>query len=204
MKEQRIKESFLNIPNAITIFRSLAVFVIMILLWLLQKTPGIETNFRLSIITSIIYFLVAISDSFDGLIARRWNMVTETGKLLDPIADKALVVATGVMLIPLGRVPAWVIALIIIREIIITGIRGIASAQGMVISASPLGKAKTFIQNTSFVFLTLHHPIFGVPIQFIGTIILYIALILTWVSGLDYIIKYRKRRKEILLTSPPK
>lgn len=185
---------FLNIPNIITLFRTFSVGIIMVMLALLKNLENTSWNFKLSLLASLIYLFVALSDTVDGILARRWNLVTDFGKLLDPIADKALIVATGIMLVPLGRAPAWVIALIIIREIVITGIRSIASLNGFVISASSLGKAKTFTQNTAFIFLILHFSIFKIPVHLIGTIILYIALLLTWISGIDYIVKYAKRK----------
>ncbi len=191
-------QKFWTAPNIITVFRMGAVAVIMILLILIHHYTGKKTDYTLSYITAFIYFIVAVSDTVDGVIARRYNLVTDLGKLLDPIADKALVTTTAIMLIPLDRAPAWVIALIVLREVIITGIRGIATTQGVVIAASSLGKTKTVTQNVAFVMLIMHHPLWGIPVHLIGLICLYVALLLTWISGTDYIIKYARIRREVL------
>ncbi len=111
-------------------------------------------------------------------------------KFLDPIADKLIVNTAMIMLIPIGRIPAWIVAVIIIRDFIVDGIRNIASSEGMIIEASPLGKRKTLCQIFAVSALMIHYPFFGADAHAVGMVILYIALILTVMSGTDYFIKF--------------
>lgn len=152
----------------------------------LLSSPG-ET---LSIVSTIIFILVCITDWLDGYLARRMGVITPLGKFLDPLADKLLITTAFIMLIPLGRVPAWVVALMISREIAVTGLRAIASNMGIVIAASRLGKYKTIAQIVCLVPLMLHYPFLGVGFQTIGTVLLGIAFILTMWSGIDYFVKF--------------
>lgn len=174
------------IPNILTGFR---FAVIPILLICLQ--PGVETWVSLTGFT--LFAIAGITDFFDGYLARRWKVQTSFGKLMDPLADKILVTAVFIMLIPMGRLSALVAFLILAREMVVTGLRGVAATEGIVISASKLGKWKTTIQLLALG--TLMFPLGVLPINnlhVIGTAILYVALALTLISGADYINKFRK------------
>lgn len=174
------------IPNLLTGFRFM---VVPFLLFCLH--PGVEN--WLALVGFGLFVLAAISDYLDGFLARRWQVQTSFGKLMDPLADKILVTAVLIMLIPMGRLSAVVAFLILARELIITGLRGVAAASGLVIAASNLGKWKTFIQIVAL--STLMFPLGIIPIDNlheIGRIILYIALALTLVSGADYVLKFYK------------
>jgi len=113
-------------------------------------------------------------------------VVTPVGKLLDPLADKLLISVTMIMLITLGRIPAWIVILIIAREMAVTGLRGIAVAEGKVIEASYLGKYKTVFQSVSLIFLCLHYQYAQVDFHAWGIVLLWAALILTLWSGFRY------------------
>ncbi|MBN1614329.1 MAG: CDP-diacylglycerol--glycerol-3-phosphate 3-phosphatidyltransferase [Deltaproteobacteria bacterium] len=174
----------LNLPNTITMMR---IGVIPVLFFLLLS-PG-PTG---SLIIAALFILAALTDLLDGYIARRYQIVTKMGKLLDPIADKIIVNSAMILMIPIGRVPAWIVVITIIRDIAVDGIRSIASSEGIVIQASPLGKKKTLCQIVAVSALMIHYPLFGADAHVVGTVILYIALVLTVYSGFDYFLKFSR------------
>ena len=118
------------------------------------------------------------------------------GKFLDPLADKLMINTAMIMLIPIGRIPAWIVAITIVRDLIVDGIRSISSSEGIYIQASRLGKQKTLAQIIAVTALLIHYPLFGADAHLVGMIILYVAFVLTIYSGTDYFIKfYRRTRK---------
>ncbi|HSL92007.1 MAG TPA: CDP-diacylglycerol--glycerol-3-phosphate 3-phosphatidyltransferase, partial [Candidatus Limnocylindrales bacterium] len=150
------RQSRLNPPTILTLLRILTIPVVVILLY----TPeGKEIPFTRSLVTFALYVASTVTDLFDGYLARRYQMVTSLGKLLDPLADKLLVCAAMIMLIPSERVPAWMVAIVVAREIGVTALRGVASTEGLVIAASSLGKAKTLLLNLGVAALILHYPV---------------------------------------------
>jgi CDP-diacylglycerol--glycerol-3-phosphate 3-phosphatidyltransferase len=145
---------------------------------------------------ALIFSLASLTDLLDGYIARQQKTETPIGKLLDPMADKLLITSAMIMLISLERIPAWIVVLIVGREIAITGLRGIASVQGIVIAASKWGKAKTVLQSIALIGLLLHYEYLGIDFHLLGMILLVIALLITLWSGLDYFLKfYREHQK---------
>ena len=176
----------LNLPNRLTFIRILIipVFVVFMLL------PSDSTALR--IISLILFCAASITDFFDGKIARDRHLVTNFGKFVDPLADKILVCSALICLVTKREIPAWVVIIIIAREFIISGLRVIAAEKGIVISASIWGKIKTVSQMILVILLILD---FGRLFHVAGIIFTYIALILTIVSGADYIIK----NKEMIL-----
>jgi CDP-diacylglycerol--glycerol-3-phosphate 3-phosphatidyltransferase len=123
-------------------------------------------------------------------------MITTMGKFLDPIADKIMVNTAMILMIPIGRIPAWIVAITIIRDLIVDVIRSIASSEGIYIQASTLGKQKTLAQIIAVTALIIHYSIFGINAHAVGMVILYIALVLTIFSGFDYFMKlYRNIEK---------
>ncbi len=152
-----------------------------------------EQTTNIALVSCLVFAIAAGSDWIDGYFARRYESVTVLGKLMDPLADKVLVTTALVMLIPIGELPAWVALIILCREIIITGLRGVASSRGIVVAASGLGKWKSTAQYIGLG--TLIFPVGVLPIpglHQIGMVIVYIALILTIWSGLDYFYKLRR------------
>lgn len=184
----------LNPPNLLTIFR---VACIPVMVWLLLS-PTFERSFW----AAWVFALASATDWFDGHLARRMGIETVFGKFLDPIADKLIVTAALVMILPVNRVPAWMVFIILAREIIITGLRSIASSEGIVIQASDLGKYKTIFQLTSLIGLLLHynynwcfgisHPLLTVNMHNAGMFFFWIAFVLTVWSGVDYLVKFIK------------
>lgn len=139
-----------------------------------------------SFLAALFFGLAAITDLLDGFYARRYKVVTPLGKLLDPLVDKLLVSATMIMLLTLNRIPAWIVMLIIAREMAVTGLRGIAVIEGKVIEASSLGKYKTIFQSVALICLSLHYRYLKVDFHAVGMVFLWGALILTMWSGLLY------------------
>lgn len=177
----------LNPPNILTLLRILAIPVVV---FILLPPAGREISFGRSLAAFLLFSVATITDLFDGYIARRYQMVTSLGKLLDPLADKLLVCAAMVMLIPPGRVPAWMAVIVVAREIGVTALRGMASTEGFVIAASNLGKAKTLLLNIGMGLLILHYPVFGLPVHDVGMGVLAVGLVLTAWSGLDYFFRF--------------
>lgn len=177
----------LNPANLLTLLRILVVPVVAFLLYI---PDGREITLFRSAAATILFTVAMFTDLFDGYIARRYGMVTALGKLLDPLADKLLVCASMIMLIPPGRVPAWIVAVIVAREIGVTALRGAASTEGLVIAASSLGKAKTVLLSIGVGALILHYPVFGIDIHLLGMVFLVAGLVLTAWSGLDYFLRF--------------
>jgi len=142
-------------------------------------------------IAAIIFILAAITDGVDGYVARARKEVTKFGKLLDPLADKLLISAALISLVEIALVPAWIAVVIIGREFAVTGLRTIAASDGIVISANKLGKIKTVTQIVAVVAIILNDVVvnfIGIPFN-IGEIALYVAVVFTIWSGIDYFVK---------------
>ena len=178
------RKKVINLPNTITLLR---IGMIPGLFFLLQSPGPGESLFIVSL-----FVLAALTDLLDGYIARRYQIVTTMGKFLDPIADKLIVNTAMILMIPIGRIPAWIVAIIIIRDFTVDGMRSIALSEGMVIQASRLGKQKTFCQICAVTALMIHYPFLGTDAHVVGMAILYLALILTLYSGFDYLVKFYK------------
>lgn len=172
----------INLPNTISLVR----IGVIPLLFLLLLSPGP----LMSMAIAVCFIAAALTDLLDGHVARRYHIVTTMGKFLDPIADKLIVNTAMILLIPIGRIPAWIVAIIVIRDFIVDGIRNIASSEGSVIDASSLGKRKTLCQIFAVSALMIHYPVLGADAHTVGMVILYIALVLTVLSGYDYFIKF--------------
>jgi CDP-diacylglycerol--glycerol-3-phosphate 3-phosphatidyltransferase len=177
-------QQIMSLPNGVTILRILAIPLILILLSYMDR--GYQ------FFTALLFLGAAVTDTFDGYLARRRGMVTTLGKFLDPLADKLLIVTALIALIPAREIPAWMVIVIVGREIAITGLRGIAVTQDIVISASNLGKYKTVFEMTSIFFLILGGRYFSVDFHPIGMVFLWVALVVAVVSGVDYFRKYLK------------
>ncbi len=195
MSESVLKpNSIWNIPNILTLMRIAAIPLMVFLLMTGEKEPCFWA--------SALFSVASFTDWLDGYLARKMGIVTVFGKFLDPIADKLIVMAALIMITPLGRVPAWMVLVILGREIIITGLRGIASSEGIVIAASDLGKFKTIFQIVAIIALLLHYdypwlfsssnPLFLVNMHNVGMFYLWIAFIITVWSGVDYLFKFIK------------
>jgi CDP-diacylglycerol--glycerol-3-phosphate 3-phosphatidyltransferase len=175
-----------TVPNILTASR---FAIVPVLLFLLQ--PGMGNIVALA--AFFLFLAGALTDLADGYLARKYGIESILGKLMDPLADKMLVATPLIMLIPMGRVAAWVSLLIISRELAVTGLRGLAAASGIVVSASGLGKIKSVFQYTALCILIF--PLGLLPLPFLhdlGRIILYVSLLLTLWSGFDYFVRLQK------------
>ncbi len=173
----------MNLPNKLTVTRVILIpFFVFALLW----QGGEIQSFRY--VAAAIFIIASLTDLLDGKIARKYNLVTNFGKFMDPLADKLLVCSALICLIELGQLPAWMVIIIISREFIISGFRLVASDNGIVIAASYWGKFKTTFQMIAVVLLILRIP----ALKLAADICLWIALILTVVSLVDYIMKNHK------------
>ena len=190
----------MNLPNKLTIFRIILIVPFVLLLlgqsggwgWYRALFGGIAEY--VDYIALAIFIIASLTDFFDGKIARKYNLVTNFGKFMDPLADKLLVSAALICFIELGSLPAWYVLIIISREFIISGFRLVASDKGVVIAASYWGKFKTTSQMIMVVLLILNinHPVFRMLTQ----IFVWIAMILTLVSLIDYLMKNKDVLKD--------
>lgn len=185
----------MNLPNKITLARialiPLFVFFMLIPPWLGMVGSGTFSIPVSHIIGGIIFIVAAATDWLDGYIARKRKLITSFGKFLDPLADKLLVTAALLVLIDLQLLPSWMAIVILSREFAVTGIRLVAAAEGDVIAASGLGKWKTVFQMAAITVLLFHNlpfSLIGLPI---GMGLMWIAVLLTIVSGVDYFMKNR-------------
>lgn len=183
---------FTNAPNILTLIR--VGFVPIVVTLLFQRDPIMD------IVAALSFGVASITDYFDGYIARARKQVTVYGKLMDPLADKFLVVASVIMLQEMGRIHPIVVILLICRELAITGLRALASAEGVIIAASEGGKWKTATQMVAVPFLMVNPGIWGIPLFKIGMVLLYLSLAMSLWSAKDYVVNFfkafRQSRKE--------
>ena len=186
----------MNLPNKITVSRILLIPIFMLFM-LVDFNFGtvnlLNTEIQTShLIGGLIFIFASITDWLDGYIARKYELITNMGKFLDPLADKLLVSAAFIILVELGNAASWIVIVIISREFAVTGLRLILAGGGEVVAANQLGKIKTVTQIIAIVSLLFNNIYFesiGVPF---GTIMLYIALFFTVWSGVDYFYKNRR------------
>jgi CDP-diacylglycerol--glycerol-3-phosphate 3-phosphatidyltransferase len=177
-------KKILSNPNLLTLFRIAATPLIVILM--------LYPNRLCTLLAGIIFSVAAITDYFDGYFARTRGLESTLGKVMDPVADKLLVSSAFIMLASLGWVPAWVVCIIVGRELAVTGLRNIIAGKGEDVSASKLGKYKTGFQIAAIIPLLIHYPFLWLNSQAIGNFFLWAALAFTIWSGVDYFIKFRK------------
>lgn len=176
-------QNLIHGPNLLTLFRIAAVPIIIILM--------LFPNRFCVFVAALVFSAAAITDYLDGFYARKRNMVTTLGKIMDPVADKLLVSSAFIMLAALNWVPAWMVCIIIGRELAVTGLRNIIAEKGEDLSASNLGKFKTGFQIAAIIPLVIHFPFLGLNVQAIGNLFLWGALVFTIWSGVDYFVRSR-------------
>ena len=174
----------LNLPNILTLLRILVVPVFVVAL--LDETSDGD------LLAGIVFVVAAMTDGIDGWIARRQDSVTTFGKLMDPIADKLLIVAALISLVSLDRLDAWVAMVIIAREIAVTGLRSIAAERGLVVAANKLGKLKTAVQAAAVIGLIATHP---APLGI--DLLVYAAVAVTVASGASYFVGVRRELRTL-------
>lgn len=182
-------EKIWNLPNLVTLSRIAATPLLLLNLW--WKGPFWST------VVGLGFLAVSLTDLLDGYLARRGGSVTRIGKLLDPLADKILVMTALVVLVAVPRVDEWgvIMAIVILgREIAVTSLRAMASADGVVVPAAPIAKWKTGFQIAAITGLLIHYPILGISLHMIGMLLLAIATAITLWSGFDYFRRYLGKR----------
>lgn len=183
----------MNLPNQITISRILLIPIFLLIMFLPldwgDLSFGSMTIPITHLIGAIIFIVASATDWIDGYLARKHNLVTNLGKFLDPLADKLLVSAALISLVELQMVPAWMVVIIISREFAVTGLRLIAAGDGTVLAASQLGKIKTVAQIIAIAAYLLHNIPFEAFNFPLASIMMWIAVIFTVISGWDYFYK---------------
>lgn len=173
-------------PNQLTILRIFIIPIFLVVLYL-PRGERVGNTYLMWILAAILFALASFTDWLDGYLSRKWKVVSNFGKFADPLADKMLTQAAFIVLVMLALVPAWVVAIIVCRELAVTGLRLLLVEQGgSVLAAAMPGKIKTVTQMLSIIFLLIGDPFF------IGTILLYICLFFTIYSGVDYFIKNKQ------------
>ena len=183
LKGKKLKDLAAH-PNALTMYR-------------IGATPGIVVlmlfpNRLCTLIAAFLFSAAAITDFFDGFLARRRGLVSNFGKIMDPLADKVLVSSALIMLASYGWAPAWVVCIIIGRELAVTGLRNFMIENTIDVGSSSLGKYKTGFQIAAIIPLLGHYTYLGIDFHAIGSLFLWVALVMTVWSGADYFIRFRK------------
>jgi CDP-diacylglycerol--glycerol-3-phosphate 3-phosphatidyltransferase len=182
-----LREDALNVPNLLTFGRILVIPLVLLLLD--RGTP------EDCLLAALVYSAAALTDLIDGWLARKMNVVSVLGKFLDPLADKLLVMAVLVYMVPMGRMPEWAVVLLLAREISVTGLRGIAGTEGVVIAAGDDGKTKTALQMVGILCLLLGYPyhlslgpidLGIVDLVVVGRLLVYISLFFSLMSAFTY------------------
>lgn len=178
----------LNLPNLISMARVLLVPAVMVLMATIhpERADLLPWNQQASFWAALLFGIASISDVIDGIIARRSQTVTIFGKLFDPMADKLLTLGALVMLIPLGRMPAWLAVIVLAREIAVTTLRSIASGEGFVITAGKWGKMKNAFGSVGLVFLLLYYPHYDVSWYHVGWALFLVSVVFGLGSGWQY------------------
>ena len=179
----QLKDHFSN-PNVLTMYRVVAIPGLVVLLLF----PNRLTTF----LAAFFFSIASITDALDGFFARRRGMESSFGKVMDPVADKLLVSSAFIMMTSLGWVPAWIVCIIIGRELAVTGLRNLMAESREDVSASNLGKYKTGFQIAAIIPLLLHYPYLGIDFHLVGMFFLWCALLLTVWSGADYFLRFRE------------
>ena len=182
------RQSLTTLPNVLTYLRMAAIPVIIVLL--VSPAPVKSLN-----IAFVLFVVASITDYFDGILARRHNLVTSFGKLIDPLADKLLTSAVLIMLIPLEKVQPWLVFLIIGREITITGLRSVAASHGLILNASRMGKNKMISQTVALSLLLLSIPSMQGFLDGLGLFVLWVSVVLSYWSGMDYFMSFYQEAK---------
>jgi len=187
-RRKTLADDALNLPNLLTMGR---VVMIPLFLWLLDRGDP-----RSCYWAAIVFTLASLTDALDGYLARKLGVVSVLGKLLDPLADKLIVMAGLVWMVPMGRIPAWVVVLLLSREISVTGLRSVAASEGVVISAGDEGKTKTALQMIGIIAMVIGYPYrlsyvgidLGVcDLIVVGRALIYLSLVFSLASAAQYL-----------------
>lgn len=183
-----MRQDAFNLPNALTFGR---IVMIPLCLWFLDKDTS-----RSGFWAAIVFTAAALTDVLDGYLARKLNVVSVLGKLIDPLADKLIVMASLVWMVPMGRIPAWAVIVLLAREFSVTALRGVAASEGVIISAGQEGKTKTALQMIGIIALLAGYPyhvhLFGIDLGIVdlskvGRVLVYLSLVFSVASAAQYV-----------------
>ena len=201
----------MNLPNKLSILRIILIpvtLVFMLPISIYGFEPAGWNNFIGNygmLIAAFIFIIASLTDMADGKIARKYNLITNLGKFLDSLADKMLIIGVLIAFVGLGRISAWLLMIIVLREFMVTGIRMLASEKGVVMAAKMIGKVKTTTQMIAVIYLMFEPTIMKIfnissskinPVTIVGGVLFGICVIMTVVSGLDYLLKNLNFLKE--------
>ncbi len=189
------RKVFFNVPNIVTFSRIALIPVIMLLMLSIGTQQSVRTNQILSWASAILFILAGISDLVDGYYARKYGLVSLVGKFFDPIADKLIHMSVMVLLIPLHRLDAWLVVVILFREILISGLRSIAAGEGVIIAAGDSGKKKTVWFNIGLSALLIYYPFFGINTYSFGLVCVLIGTVFAYISAIQYLFHFFKTLK---------
>lgn len=198
----------MNLPNKLSILRIILIPVTLLFMLPISIFGYEPEKWNLFIankgmlVAAIVFIIASLTDMADGKIARKYNMITNLGKFLDSLADKMLIIGVLLAFVEIGRISAWWVMIICLREFMVTGIRMLASQKGVVMAAKMIGKIKTTVQMIAIIYLLLEQTIimcldgceFGVMV--VGDILFAMCVIMTIVSGMDYLLKNLNYLKE--------
>ncbi len=186
-RRRTLAEDAVNLPNLLTMGR---VVMIPVFLWLLDRDTPVDGFWA-----AIVFTLAALTDALDGYLARKLGVVSVLGKLLDPLADKLIVMAALVWMVPMGRIPAWAVVILLAREFSVTGLRSVAASEGVVIAAGQEGKTKTALQMIGIIALVVGYPcrlsylgidLGVVDLIHVGRMLIYLSLVFSVASAAQY------------------
>ncbi len=190
------RKEFLNLPNYITFGRLLCVPVLVILmLFTRREGDALVLPPAMSLAATAVFIAAMLSDLVDGYYARKRNLTSTFGKFFDPLADKMIFISAMIMMIPLGRIPAWLVVIFFVREVIITALRGVAVDKRIVIAASEWGKYKSVFVSIACVGILLHYPFLGLQWRLMGWLFMFPALVFSIGSGIHYTAGFVKALK---------
>ncbi|MCB4204196.1 CDP-diacylglycerol--glycerol-3-phosphate 3-phosphatidyltransferase [Deferribacterales bacterium Es71-Z0220] len=177
-----LNKNFFNLPNQLTILRVILIPAFLIFLYF--------DTYVTNVIAAVIFAVASLTDFVDGYLARKYNIVTDIGKILDPVADKILVASSLIALMELGRVEGVVVILLLSRDFAVGALRDLSASKGKIIAAGFSGKLKTVFQMIAVGFLIYKNNLIGIDIFFIGKILIYLSVVLSIYSGVEYYIKF--------------
>lgn len=203
--DQMKRKEFLNLPNYITMGRVVAIPVMILFMEFINDGNATRHAWNVfwSFIAAVTFSIAGLSDILDGYLARKYNITSVFGKFLDPLADKLLNLSAMIMLIALHRIMAWFVIVILIREVGITALRGVAANEQIVISASKWGKYKNAFGSVAIAFLIIHYPLFGVRWDLIGWILFVISAAFSLGSGVNYTVRFFQEVARRIKASEP-
>jgi len=186
------RREYFNLPNYLTLGRILLIPVVLVLIDKISPQETQHHNLVMGIAAALVFILAGVSDLVDGYYARKFNISGVFGKYFDPLADKLLILSVMIMLIPLDRIPSWMVILFLGREISVTALRGMAASEDILLPADFWGKKKAATQTVALVCLMVYYPFFGIDSGKVGWALLILALIIAMGSGINYVYQFSK------------